>query len=57
MANTYCHEGYCNLARKKEENGDKLLVIGISAAIVLCTTTALFYANSHGIYIDPTLLP
>lgn len=56
MANTYCHEGRCDLMRTEEKNSDKLLAVGLYAAFVVLVSAALLYANSQGIYIDPALL-
>lgn len=56
MANTYCHEGCCDLAGQEEKNSDKLLGIGVYAVFVLIVSAIAWYSISHGIYIDPALL-
>ena len=56
MANTYCQEGRCNLARMEEKNSDTLLAIGLYAVFVVLASAAFFYAHSHGIYFDPAII-
>lgn len=57
MAHSYCQGGCCDLRNKEEKNSDKLLMLGVYALSLAAVTAIFFYANSHGIYIDPSLLP
>lgn len=62
MANTYCHEGYCDLTGKKRVDGEKvtftekLLILGAYGVFVAVISALVLYSAYHGIYLDPALL-
>ena len=57
MANTYCHDGYCEPAGKETntELSDKV-VIGGYVLFVIALAALVLYEASLGIYIDPASL-
>lgn len=63
MASTYCHKECCDVKAKQPNedsrmsNSDKLLAVGIYILSVAVTSVTVWYANAHGITIDPAYLP
>ncbi|GMB00877.1 hypothetical protein [Pelosinus sp. IPA-1] len=58
MANTYCHNGYCDPTGKESndtEISDKV-VIGGYILFVIALAALVLYEASLGIYIDPASL-
>ncbi|MBP2658899.1 MAG: hypothetical protein H6Q69_1931 [Firmicutes bacterium] len=57
MANSYCHDGYCE-TRKEDPNEsfDKKVVIGGYILFLIALTAIVLYGVSIGIYIDPAAL-
>ncbi len=61
MANTVCHDGYCEPTLNKENNqttifGENTLVIGGYALFAIALGALLWYEASIGIYIDSSLI-
>jgi small basic protein len=55
MANTYCHDGYCEPTGKESTNteiSDKVFIGGFILAMI-AFTAIVWYGASIGIYIDP----
>ncbi len=62
MANTVCHDGYCEPSLNSEVDqttifGDKALIIGLYSLLAIAIGAFLWYEASIGIYIDPTAFP
>ncbi len=63
MANTICHDGYCEPVRDEnsEDNsqmtfGDKVIIGGVVLVMVAFLAIS-WYGVSLGLYPDPTLIP
>ncbi|AJQ29911.1 hypothetical protein [Pelosinus fermentans] len=58
MANTCCHDGYCETTRKEDPNEsfDKKVIIGGYILFLLALTAIVLYGVSIGVYIDPATL-
>ena len=58
MANTYCHEEYCETTEKESKNteiSDKV-IIGGYALVMIALGAVILYGVSMGFYIDPAYL-
>jgi hypothetical protein len=57
IANTYCHDGYCEPAGKETntEISDKV-IIGGCVLFMIALSAIVCYGVSIGIYIDPASL-
>ncbi len=58
MANSYCHDEYCETTRREDtqESSDKKIVIGLYILFLIASTAIVWYGASIGVYIDPAVL-
>jgi len=58
MANTYCHDGYCEPTGKESPNTEisNKVIIGGYVLFVIALTVIVWYGVSIGIYVDPASL-
>jgi len=58
MANTYCHDGYCDPTSKESTNKEisNKFIIGGYILFVIALSAIVWYGVSIGIYIDPASL-
>jgi len=55
MANTYCHDGYCEPTDKKGNTTEisNKVIIGGYALVMIALAAVIWYGVSMGFYIDP----
>jgi hypothetical protein len=58
MANTYCHNGYCEPTGKESTNTEisKKVLFGGYVLFIIAVAAIVWYGTSMGIYIDPATL-
>jgi len=59
MANTCCHNGYCEPTGTESSNTgiSNTVIIGGYVLTMIAFTAIMWYGVSIGIYVDPTTLP